>query len=1052
MEPSGFPVRARFWAASGLLLALYVVSAKLGLTLAFVNASATAVWPPTGIAMAGLLLLGYRVWPVIFIGAFFVNLTTAGTVLTSLGIATGNCLEGLAGAYLVSRFAKGPEVFDRAPDILKFAVLGGALGTLVSPTLGVASLCWGGLADWASYGKIWGTWWLGDMAGAIIVTPFVLLWVRNPKIEWRRVPEVLLSLGVILLLGQAVFGGWFVAGGRHFPLAFLGGPLLLWTAYRYGPRETALGVILLTGTALKNTLAHLGPFGGLAPDAALLVLQSFAAVTSISSLALAAAVSERNLAENNLQKARRAERALAHSEKYFRSLIENALDVVTILDAQGTVLYESPSVLPVLGYGPEELNGSNVFQLIHEEDLPRVREKFEALRADPGRTQSVRFRCRHKDGSWRDLESIGRNALGEAAGGIIVNSRDITERQIDKLSLRESEERFRQLSEATREGIVITREGVIQTANRAFARMFGYAPAEMTGMMVGDLVEPGSRPQVLQNIAAGVEEAYEFTGRRKDGSLFPGEVMGKPVTFEGREARVASVRDLTFQKKAEESLREQAGLMKSIVDNMGEGLLVCDGKGKTLFVNPAALEILGGQVGDPLPQKGGPKNLVRRGEEGEALSPEEFPITKALRGEPSDGVELFIQNPGKPKGVHVVTTSRPLRDGKGGIKGGVSVFRDITDQKRAFQSLKDSEERFRLLVNFVKDYAIFLLDPEGKVMTWNDGAKRLKGYSGEEIIGRHFSCFYTPEDLARRHPEEMLRAAEAEGRAEEEGWRVRKDGSRFWAESVLTALRDEGGTLKGFAKITRDISEKKKLDELARSNKELEQFAYVASHDLQEPLRMVASFVQLLAMEYKGKLDETADQYIQEAVGGVKRMQALILDLLAYSRLDSGGRPGGRVDCAEALGQALSNLEMSLSESGAKVSRGALPVIRGDFQQITQLFQNLIANAVKFKSAAPPEIRVEAVKKEGEWLFSVRDNGIGLEARYAEQIFEIFKRLHTRHEYPGTGIGLAICKKVVTRHGGRIWVESELGKGATFYWTLPLAGERETVPVNAPGS
>ncbi|HET9870074.1 MAG TPA: PAS domain S-box protein, partial [bacterium] len=385
----------------------------------------------------------------------------------------------------------------------------------------------------------------------------------------------------------------------------------------------------------------LGPFGGLAPNQALLALQGFTAVTSVSSLALAAAILERNLAEGNLHKARRAEQALEDSEKYYRALIENSLDVVTLLDAQGTVLYESPSILPVLGYGTRELVGTDVFRLIHPEDAPGVREKFKALLTEPAETQSARFRFRHKDGSWRDLESFGRNALGEAAvGGIIVNSRDITERQAARLFLWESEERFRQLSESTREGVVISREGRILATNSVFARMFGYDPEEVRGKSLADLL--GGRDPALPEAGAG--RAIEFNGVRKDGSTFPAEAAGKPVSFEGREARVDCVTDLTRQKNDEKELREQAGLMRSIVDNMGEGLLVCNEKGKTLFVNPAAQAILGGQVGDPLPGNEGPKNLVSLGEEGPPLSPGEFPITRALAGESSDNVELFIRN------------------------------------------------------------------------------------------------------------------------------------------------------------------------------------------------------------------------------------------------------------------------------------------------------------------------------------------------------------------------------------------------------------------------
>ena len=224
--------------------------------------------------------------------------------------------------------------------------------------------------------------------------------------------------------------------------------------------------------------------------------------------------------------------------------------------------------------------------------------------------------------------------------------------------------------------------------------------------------------------------------------------------------------------------------------------------------------------------------------------------------------------------------------------------------------------------------------------------------------------------------------------------------------------------------------------ELGRSNADLQQFAYVASYDLQEPLRMVSSYTQLIARRYKGKLDADADEFIAFAVDGANRMQRLILDLLAYSRVNTAGRQFEPTAMETVLKAALNNLTDAVKESQAVITHDPLPAVMGDDKQLAQLFQNLLSNAVKFGGAQPPRIHISAKQTDGEWLFSVRDHGIGLDPQYADLIFVIFQRLHTRAEYPGTGIGLAICKKIVERHGGRIWVESELGKGATFYFTL----------------
>jgi signal transduction histidine kinase len=226
--------------------------------------------------------------------------------------------------------------------------------------------------------------------------------------------------------------------------------------------------------------------------------------------------------------------------------------------------------------------------------------------------------------------------------------------------------------------------------------------------------------------------------------------------------------------------------------------------------------------------------------------------------------------------------------------------------------------------------------------------------------------------------------------------------------------------------------------DLVRSNRELEQFGYIASHDLQEPLRMVASYLELIERRYKGKLDESADEFIGYAVGGAVRMQRMINDLLAYSRVGTKGGAFEPVDCGEALDQALANLRLKIRESGAVITRDPLPVIRADMSQIVQVFQNLISNSIKFRGQARPEIHVSAGQKGDEWQFLVRDNGIGFDPAYAENIFVIFKRLHPVSAYPGSGIGLTICRKIIERHGGRIWAESEAGKGTAFYFTITL--------------
>ncbi len=300
------PTASRRWFSNLAIIAplagVYFGAGKLGLALAFVHPSATAVWPPTGIALAALLALGYRVWPGIFLGAFLVNVTTEGSVVTSMGIALGNTLEGLAGAYLVNRFANGRYPFDRPQDIFKFLVLAGMLSTTVSATFGVTSLSLGGFASWADYGAIWFTWWLGDAVGALVVASVLLLWSDHPRPRWSRgqILEAALLLLSIVLVGLVVFGGWFPSDTKTYPLAFLSIPSLIWAAFRFGQRETATATLMLAGIAIWGTLRGFGPFAWASPNESLLLLQAFIGVVAVMAIALAAVVSERRSVEAQL--------------------------------------------------------------------------------------------------------------------------------------------------------------------------------------------------------------------------------------------------------------------------------------------------------------------------------------------------------------------------------------------------------------------------------------------------------------------------------------------------------------------------------------------------------------------------------------------------------------------------------------------------------------------------------------------------------------------------------------------------------------------------------
>jgi PAS domain S-box-containing protein len=336
----------------------------------------------------------------------------------------------------------------------------------------------------------------------------------------------------------------------------------------------------------------------------------------------------------------------------------------------------------------------------------------------------------------------------------------------------------------------------------------------------------------------------------------------------------------------------------------------------------------------------------------------------------------------------------------------------------------------------------------GVITSWNAGAERLYEFAPEEALGRKIS-FLVPHDRMSEVRSILEREKAGERVEHFETVRRRKGGTHVDVSLTVSPILDAEGQIVGVSNIARDVSARKRAEDLARraedlarSNADLEQFAYVASHDLQEPLRMVTSYCDLLQRRYKGKLDQDADDFIEFAVDGARRMQELIRGLLAYSRVGPHGKTLLSVDSAQVFDRAVANLRVAIEESGARVSHGLLPHVTADPTQLEHVLQNLVGNAIKFRrDDVPPRVQVKAQRKGEMWLFSVKDNGIGIDAQYSDKVFAIFQRLHGRGKYPGTGLGLAICKKIVERHGGRIWFESQPGAGSTFYFSLPAEGK-----------
>ena len=411
----------------------------------------------------------------------------------------------------------------------------------------------------------------------------------------------------------------------------------------------------------------------------------------------------------------------------------------------------------------------------------------------------------------------------------------------------------------------------------------------------------------------------------------------------------------------------------------------------------------------------------------------------------------------------------------GALRGFAKVTRDETDRHEMQEQLRASEERFRLLVGGLKEHALYMLDTAGVVVNWNAGAQHIKQYTAEEIVGRHFGVFFTSDERASGKPQRELDLAAKLGSYEEEGWRIRKDGTRFWAAVVVTALRDDSGTIKGFAKVTRDETRRHQADvdlqqalertmaaerelrphaaalekrvaertqqlvvqqeSLRALNAELESFAFIASHDLQEPLRMVSMQLDLIKHRHGKALDDQVLKSISTALEGAERMRRLIDSLLAYSRIDHLATSFDLTDANRAFSDAVLNLRATIDRTQAIVTSDTLPSLRIAHEQLTQVLQNLIGNGIKY-NRGQARIGVSA-QKDGEfYVIRVQDNGIGIEQHLLAEIFKPFKRLHDQNEFTGSGVGLAIVKKIIERHGGRLSVESSPGRGTCFAFAL----------------
>ena len=646
----------------------------------------------------------------------------------------------------------------------------------------------------------------------------------------------------------------------------------------------------------------------------------------------------------------------------------------------------------------------------------------------------------------------------------------------------ESDTKYRGLLEAAPDAMVVVNQGgEIVLLNVQAEKQFGYSRDELVGQRVKNIIPEGFAERLIADGTRSAAEALaqqigtgiELSGRRKDGSEFPIEIMLSPLESAQGILVTAAIRNISVRKDAERHLAQMESRYRGLLEAAPDAMVVVNQSGEIVLLNVQAEKQFGYRRDELVGQK--VKNIIPEGFAERLISDATRSAADALAQQIGMGIELSgRRKDGSEFPIEIMLS--PLDSAEGILV--TAAIRNISVRKDAEKHLVQMESRYRGLLEAAPD-AMVVVNQSGEIVLVNVQAEKQFGYRRDELVGQKVKNII-PEGFAERLISDATRSV-ADALAQQIGMGIelsgrRKDGSRFPIEIMLSPLDSAEGILVTAA--IRNISARKKSEEdnaalenqatslqtardvlelrvnertkelavanqvLEQSNLELKQFAYIASHDLQSPLRSISGFVQLLKLEYEGKLNEEAQDWIRRTVQSIAQMQTLIRDLLAYSRVEARSRPFTQIPFLDIVKDALTLLESSVRDSGGQVTWGPLPDIMGDRSQLVQLIQNLIGNGLTYHGDKPPHIDISAERSGKEWIFSVRDNGIGIAPKYYEQIFEIFKRLHDQKDYPGTGIGLAVCRRVVNRHGGKIWVMSEPGQGSTFHFTIPERTEQ----------
>jgi PAS domain S-box-containing protein len=786
--------------------------------------------------------------------------------------------------------------------------------------------------------------------------------------------------------------------------------------------------------------------------------------------------------QSEIAERKRAERA---SETVLRELGDQkfALDqhaIVAVTDVQGTITYVNDKFCAISQYSKEELIGQN-HRILNSDHHPKefFQQMYHSIAS--GKVWHGEIKNRAKDGSiyWVDTTIVPFvDSDGKPRQYAAIRA-DITERKRVEENLLE-QTKVLELAQVT----VRDMKGRIVLWNLGMERLYGYTREEAIGRISHELLQT-QFPEPLELIDKQLDRSGTWEGelvhRKRDGSrMVVASLWMLHRDADGRPQRVMeSNTDITGRRLAEEALKNSLATSEAALQEIADQkfaldqhaiVAVTDVQGTITYVNDKFCDISQYSKAELIGQNHRILNSGHHPKEFFQLMYGTIASGKVWHGE--------IKNRAKDGSIYWVdTTIVPFMSSEGKPRQYVAIRADITDRKRAEEDVAD--QKFALDQHAI----VAITDVQGTITYVNDKFCAISRYSKDELIGQNHRILNSGH-----HPKEFFQQmyqiigngkvwhGEIKNRA--------KDGSIYWVNTTIVPTLGAEGKPRQYVAIRADVTERKRADEqiqilseemesrnkelegqtvelqkardelevrvnerteelagtnqvLERSNIELQQFAYIASHDLQSPLRSISGFVQLLKSEYEGKLDQQADDWIRRTVQAIGQMQTMIRDVLAYSRVDSRSRPFAPTALLDVFNDAVALLESSIRDAGGQVACDELPVVMGDRSQLVQLMQNLIGNGLKYHGDKAPSVHVSAKHSENEWTVSVRDNGIGIEPKYYDRIFEIFKRLHDQTEYPGTGIGLAVCRRVVSRHGGRIWLESEPGHGSVFHFTIP---------------